>query len=95
MTDDDERRSRAKLNAAIDSMKDALRAASDALHEISFEDDEEAEFSRLIATGELVENVSMLCGHDINVLNLIAFQLLAIHDGDDDVVAEEERPHLH
>jgi len=89
-----ELRARAKLNAAMDSMKDALKLASDAAHEMPFEDEEDAQFSRILALGELIDNAGLLCPHDMNILNEIACRLIAMHEGEQEAV-EEFREHLH
>jgi hypothetical protein len=95
MSDEKERRSRAKFNTALDAMKPALQAASEAAHEIEFADDDEAGFERLMQLGELVENAGMLCPHDLRLLNEIAYRLMAIHEGEHESVEAGREQHLH
>ena len=81
MSDKKERRARAKFQAAIDSVKDALIAASQAAHEIELDD---AKLARLMELSDLNENAGMLSAPDIFILNELACQLIAMHESEGD-----------
>ena len=81
MTDDD--KIDAKLRFAVDSTRPALKAASDAAHEVKFADEDEADFFADIELASAVKTLPYLCPHNLRVLNKMIDVLFDIHEHGD------------
>jgi len=76
----DRKRNEAKLVAAIAALRPALVVASDAAHKLNSDDEEEADFDRIVQLGYITDALTMLCGPKARVLADLLDVLLAIEE---------------
>jgi hypothetical protein len=76
----DQKRNQAKLAAAIEAMRPALAAASEAAHALEPDDEGEAGFDRIVQLGYITDATAMLCGPQAKVLADLLDVLLALEE---------------
>jgi hypothetical protein len=95
--DQEEKRAKAKLNAAIDAMHPMLREALQAAHELLallHEDEDEAYLERTMYLGLVAEGAANLCGPALRVLiGLIQSGMLDHDDDSEQPEPAETRAH--
>src|SRR5262249_59630301 len=85
----------AKLKFAIEAMRPAIQAASDAAHEVKFADENEAEFQNDMELVWTVKRLHLLCPHHLRVLNNVIAVLLASHEhGEVDPESIQQPAHM-
>jgi len=83
----------AKVKFAIDAMRPAIQAASDAAHEDKFSDEEQADFRHDMGVAWVVKRLHLLCPHNLRVLNEIINVLLDIEEHDDEPASIQQASH--
>jgi len=86
---------RAKITSAVDAIRDMLRAASKAAHELNYdqlsqEDEGYLEFDRVVEPGYVVDIAAALCPAHLKVLYDVAAVLHEIEGGE----SERRERHL-
>ena len=76
----DRKREEVKLTAAIEALRPALSAASDAAHKLNSDDEDEAGFDRTVQLGYVTDALAMLCGPKARVLADLLDVLLQIEE---------------
>ena len=66
---DSEKKIDAKVKFAIDTARPAIKAASDAVHEVKFADADDMEIDYDMALAWVVKRLPGLCVHNMRVLN--------------------------
>jgi hypothetical protein len=83
-----------ELQAAIDAMLPALRAASEATHELEPVNKEEAHFERVVQMGFSMSGIDSLCDAWVRLLSDLLYTLIKLELGEHET-GEEAREIVH